>query len=75
MVCGTGEGTLNIFNWGEWGNISDRFPGHPMSIDCIVPLTPDIICTGSMDGVIRYVLARRRERGICKARTIHYIVM
>ena len=58
MVCGTGEGTLNIFNWGEWGNISDRFPGHPMSIDCIVPLTQDIVCTGSMDGVIRSVFVQ-----------------
>ncbi|XP_064636952.1 WD repeat-containing protein 55-like isoform X2 [Lineus longissimus] len=55
VVCGTGEGVLSFFNWGEWGNISDRFPGHPMSIDCMVPITEDIICTGSMDGMIRAV--------------------
>ena len=54
MVCGTGEGVLNIFNWGEWGNISDRYPGHPMSVDCMVAINDDIVCTGSMDGVIRY---------------------
>ena len=53
VVVGTGEGVLNIFNWGEWGNISDRFPGHPMSIDCIVPINDNIICTGSFDGVVR----------------------
>ena len=23
-VCGTGEGVINIFNYDEWGNISDR---------------------------------------------------
>lgn len=55
VVCGCGEGALNIFNWGEWGNLSDRFPGHPMSIDCMVPITEDIVCTGSCDGLIRAV--------------------
>lgn len=55
VVCGTGEGVLNIFNWNEFNNISDRFPGHPMSIDCIVPITEDIICTGSLDGAVRAV--------------------
>ena len=55
VVCGTGDGVLNIFNWGEWGNISDRFPGHPMSVDCMVQVTEDIICTGSIDGIIRLV--------------------
>ena len=53
MVCGCGMGELNIFTWGEWGNISDRFPGHPMSVDCMVPITDDIVCTGSCDGLIR----------------------
>jgi len=48
-----------------------------MSIDCIVPLTPDIICTGSMDGVIRYVFAQWRESVVCecKAGTIYYIAI
>lgn len=55
VVCGTGDGTLNIFNYGEWSNFSDRFPGHPVSVDCIVPLSDDIICTGSFDGNIRVV--------------------
>ena len=53
VVCGMGDGVLNIFNWGQWGNISDRFPGHPLSVDCMLALTDDIICTGSMDGCIR----------------------
>lgn len=53
VLCGSGDGTLNIFNWGQWGNISDRYPGHPMSIDSIQPITQDIVCTGSFDGKIR----------------------
>ena len=56
VVCGTEEGVLDIFNWGEYGNISDRFPGHPMSVDAIVPLSESIVCTGASDGIIRYCL-------------------
>ena len=62
---------MQVFNWGEWGNISDRYPGHPSSIDCMIPLDEDFICTGCMDGKLRYVLPtpyseereRERERG------------
>ena len=52
-VCGDGEGVLNIFNWDEWGNISDRYPGHPSSVDCMLPVSDDVIITGSSDGFIR----------------------
>jgi len=55
VVCGAGDGTLNIFNWGGYGNISDRFPGHPDSIDCMVKLNEDVFFTGSIDGKIRAV--------------------
>ncbi|XP_060084294.1 WD repeat-containing protein 55-like [Ylistrum balloti] len=55
VICGSGEGVLNIFNWGEWGNISDRFPGHPLSVDCMVAVTDNILCTGSSDGIVRAV--------------------
>jgi len=59
VVCGTEEGVLDIFNWGEWGNISDRFPGHPMSVDAIVPLSDSVVCTGASDGIIRYSVMSR----------------
>jgi hypothetical protein len=54
VVCGTGEGTLNIFSWGEWGDMSDRFPGHPQSVDACVAISNNVVVTGSMDGIIRY---------------------
>lgn len=57
MVCGTGDGILNLFSWGEWGDISDRFPGHPLSIDSCVAVSENVVCTGSMDGIIRYMYA------------------
>lgn len=55
VVCGTGDGILNLFTWGEWGDITDRFPGHPLSIDSCVAVSDNIVCTGSMDGIIRAV--------------------
>ena len=56
MVCGDGSGTLDIYSWGLWGDLSDRFPGHPDSIDSICKITEDILCTGCADGTIRYVI-------------------
>ncbi|XP_071951859.1 WD repeat-containing protein 55-like [Antedon mediterranea] len=55
VVCGAGDGALNLFNWNEFGNISDRFPGHPESVDTCVKINENIICTGSVDGTIRAV--------------------
>ena len=53
MITGTGEGVINVFNYNEWGNISDRFPGHPSSIDCLLPISRDVVLTGCFDGSIR----------------------
>lgn len=54
VVCGTGEGALNIYSWGEWGDLSDRFPGHPQSVDACVAISDNVVVTGSIDGIIRY---------------------
>eukprot|EP01126_Amoeba_proteus_P059673 TRINITY_DN7815_c0_g1_i14.p1 TRINITY_DN7815_c0_g1~~TRINITY_DN7815_c0_g1_i14.p1 ORF type:complete len:256 (-),score=48.56 TRINITY_DN7815_c0_g1_i14:65-832(-) len=58
VVCGSQTGNLNIFAWDEWGNIRNRFPGHPESIDTMVTLTDDVICTGSSDGLIRFFFSQ-----------------
>ena len=55
MVCGGGDGTLNIYSWGKWGDVSDRFPGHMLSVDSLCKMTEDIVITGSTDGKIRFV--------------------
>ncbi|WWC67215.1 uncharacterized protein I206_101122 [Kwoniella pini CBS 10737] len=53
-IVGSGLGILSIWNRNlGWGDSVDRIPGHPASIDAIVSLTPDIIATGSEDGMIR----------------------
>ena len=55
-VVGTQEGVLNIFTAGDWGDCSDRFPGHPESVDAMVVIDEDTIVTGSSDGMLRLVM-------------------
>ena len=55
VVCGTGEGILAVWSWGTWGDVSDRFPGHPSSVDAILKVDEDTLLTGSSDGLIRVV--------------------
>lgn len=53
VVCGDGEGALMIYNWGLWEDITDRYPIHPQSVDCLLPLNSSVVCTGCMDGWVR----------------------
>jgi WD40 repeat protein len=55
VVCGTQEGVLAVWSWGTWGDISDRFPGHPQSIDALCKVDEDTLLTGSSDGLVRLV--------------------
>jgi len=55
VVIGTQDGILNFYNWGEWGDLVDRFPGHPSSIESMLKVDESTVCTGSMDGMIRIV--------------------
>lgn len=52
-MCGSQEGMLSIFDLADIQDISDRFPGHPSSVDALVAVTEDMVLTGSSDGVIR----------------------
>lgn len=53
MACGSSEGTIYLFNWGGFGATSDRFALMAESIDCMVPITESVVCTGGTDGIIR----------------------
>ncbi len=55
VVCGTQNGVLNFWSWNTWGDISDRFPGHPQSIDALLKVDEETLLTGSSDGVVRVV--------------------
>jgi len=55
VVTGTQDGILSIWSWGYWGDVSDRFPGHPQSISALINIDDTTLCTGSSDGIIRVV--------------------
>ena len=53
LIAGSQEGVLHTYKWGQWADCSDRFPGHPHSIDALAALDDDTLLTGSSDGLIR----------------------
>ncbi|KAK9832054.1 hypothetical protein WJX81_002755 [Elliptochloris bilobata] len=55
LVVGSGAGVLNLFSWGHFEDCSDRFPGHPSSVDAMVAFDADTVLTGSADGLIRII--------------------
>ncbi|WOK97085.1 WD repeat-containing protein 55 [Canna indica] len=55
VICGTQTGTLLLYSWGHFKDCSDRFLGHPMSVDTMLKLDEDTLISGSEDGVIRLV--------------------
>ncbi|KAJ3041384.1 WD domain repeat-containing protein 55, partial [Rhizophlyctis rosea] len=55
VAVGTQSGTLLFFSFSQWGDCTDRFPGHPASIDSIAKIDEDTILTASADGMIRSI--------------------
>mmetsp|Transcript_3626 Transcript_3626/g.5089 ORF Transcript_3626/g.5089 Transcript_3626/m.5089 type:complete len:393 (+) Transcript_3626:13-1191(+) len=55
VVCGSQDGDLLIFTWGQWSAYSDKFPGHPQSIDTLLKVDEQTICSGSSDGLLRVI--------------------
>jgi WD40 repeat protein len=53
VAVGTQEGVLELFSWGDWGDCTDRFLGHPCSIDKMLKIDESTICTGTSDGRLR----------------------
>lgn len=62
VIVGAEDGALNIFNVGEWGNISDRFPLDTSkrsygncSVDGLQIVNERLVIASSSDGKIRLV--------------------
>ncbi|KAL3788226.1 hypothetical protein HJC23_004693 [Cyclotella cryptica] len=55
LLCGSQQGILSLFSYNLWGDITDRFPGHPQSVDAILKIDEDTVLTGSSDGLVRAV--------------------
>ena len=56
VVCGDGEGTLLLYHWGLWGDCTDRYPAHSDPVDSLLAIGDSILCTGSSDGTVRYMM-------------------
>jgi hypothetical protein len=55
LLVGTQEGILSIWDWGSFGDMTDRMKGHQLSVDSICKIDEDTVCTGCSDGNIRVV--------------------
>ena len=53
VVAGTQSGVLLVYSWGEWMNCTDRFVGHPETVEALVKVDEETLLTGSSDGLIR----------------------
>nr|CAD7588669.1 unnamed protein product [Timema genevievae] len=52
LVTETYQGTMFLFNWGQFGYHSDEFPGVKQSINSMIPITENIVVTACEDGVL-----------------------
>ncbi|XP_073110082.1 WD repeat-containing protein 55-like [Elaeis guineensis] len=55
VIRGTQTGALLLYSWGHFKDCSDRFLGHPMSVETLLKFDEDTLISGSEDGVIRLV--------------------
>ena len=55
LLVGTQDGTLCLYLYGKWEDMSDRYPGHPHSINTLLKVDEDTVLTWSLDGLIRAV--------------------
>jgi hypothetical protein len=53
LLVGASDGTLYLFNWGEFGYHSDKFPGIKQGINCLLPVTENVAVCACEDGVLR----------------------
>ena len=53
LLVGSSQGMLYLFNWGQFGYHSDEFPGVKYAINCVLPVTENIVVCAGEDGVLR----------------------
>ena len=53
LLVGSSQGMLYLFNWGQFGYHSDEFPGVKCAINCLLPVTENIVVCAGEDGVLR----------------------
>ncbi|KAF5288911.1 hypothetical protein FQA39_LY03790 [Lamprigera yunnana] len=53
VLSGTSKGKLVFYNWNEFGLHSDMFPTSKTAINCLIPITENIVVTAYEDGNLR----------------------
>lgn len=54
ILSATSKGKLYLFNWNEFGLHSDEVPSlTKKAINCMIPLTENVVVTGGEDGRLR----------------------
>uniref|UniRef100_A0A2A4K3F4 WD repeat-containing protein 55 homolog n=1 Tax=Heliothis virescens TaxID=7102 RepID=A0A2A4K3F4_HELVI len=53
LLVASSTGKLYLFNWKEFGLHSDEYVGQKHAIQCMLPITQNIVVTSGEDGVLR----------------------
>ncbi|XP_068621172.1 WD repeat-containing protein 55 homolog [Battus philenor] len=65
LLVGSSKGKLYLFNWKEFGLHSDEYMGQKHSLQCMIPVTQNIVVTSGEDGILRAThMFPQRQLGI-----------
>ncbi|KAJ8729474.1 hypothetical protein PYW08_001055 [Mythimna loreyi] len=53
LLVASSTGKLYLFNWKEFGLHSDEYIGQKHAIQCMIPITQNIVVTSGEDGILR----------------------
>ncbi|UKK01828.2 hypothetical protein MACK_001181 [Theileria orientalis] len=55
VLCGTATGSICLFSYGYWGDFNDIIPVNKETVNKIVKLNEDVVCTCGDDGEVYVV--------------------
>ncbi|KAL6426158.1 hypothetical protein ACFW04_009013 [Cataglyphis niger] len=65
LLAASSKGKMYVYNWGEFGLHSDEFPSiSKAAINCMIPVTENIVITGGENGIRANSLFPHRQLGI-----------
>lgn len=69
VLVGAGDGSINVFSWGQWGSPGDRLLlAGSHAVDSLAALSEDLFCMGTADGSIRVAgIVPNRSLGVVGA--------
>ncbi|XP_045520685.1 WD repeat-containing protein 55 homolog [Pieris brassicae] len=71
LLVGTSVGKFYLFNWKQFGYHSDEYVGQKHSIQCMIPITQNIVVSSGEDGIIRAAhMFPQRQLGIVGQHTL-----